>query len=93
MFKGIVRKYDSLLHQENKKYEQKKMNEINYCRNFFAKFNFTDDQINSIITYKDAYALKEVISHLIYEESYVISGFGCNELCKRNMMCMTGSKV
>ena len=93
LFKGIIRKYDSRLHQEIEKYDHKVLNEMNYCRNFFGDFKFNDHQIRSIILYKDAYALKEIISYLLYMDDYVITGFGCKELFNDDMICITRTRV
>ena len=62
--------------------------EKDYCKKFFADFNFNDNQLDAIIGYKDAYALKEVVARLLYKSNYLISGFGCSELCSRRMVCM-----
>ncbi len=84
----IVRKYDARLHQEFDKFEEAKREEKEYCKNFFADFNFNDKQLEAILSYKDAFALKEVVARLLYKPNYLISGFGCSELCSRRMICM-----
>jgi len=84
----IVRKYDARLHQEFDKFEDAQNNEKEYCRKFFIDFNFSEEQLDAIIGYKDAYALKEVVARLLYKSNYLISGFGCSELCSRRMICM-----
>ena len=84
----IVRKYDARLHQEFEKFEETRNNEKEYCKKFFADFNFSEEQLEAIIGYKDAYALKEVVARLLYKSNYLISGFGCSELCSRKMICM-----
>jgi hypothetical protein len=84
----IVRKYDARLHQEFDKFDKAKEEEKDYCKKFFADFNFNDNQLDAIIGYKDAYALKEVVARLLYKSNYLISGFGCSELCSRRMVCM-----
>jgi hypothetical protein len=88
LFQGIVRKYDARLHQEWDSYQKQKDEEIIYCKKFFADFNFDDKQLESIIYYKDAYALKEVIIGLIYKKNYSLKGFGCSELCTRGQKCL-----
>jgi len=84
----IVRKYDARLHQEFEKFEESKKDEKEYCKKFFHDFNFSEEQLEAIIGYKDAYALKEVVARLLYKKNYLISGFGCSELCSRRMICM-----
>jgi hypothetical protein len=88
LYRGIVRKYDARLHLEFDRYEKMKDYEMNFCRKFFSDFNFSEEKLNSILCYKDAYALKEVISRILYKPNYVISGFGCSDLCSRGMVCM-----
>lgn len=80
LYQNIVSKYDLRLHQEFKLYHKLSVLEREYCIKFFASFHFSDTQINAILHYKDAYALKEVVARLIYQPSYVISGFLVKEL-------------
>lgn len=80
LYQGIVRKYDARLHHERKKFEAMKEAEYNYCRRFFVDFNFNEEQIKAIIDYKDAYALKEVVSYLLYLPDYVVHKFLSSEL-------------
>ncbi|HLC89161.1 MAG TPA: hypothetical protein VJG49_03930 [Candidatus Nanoarchaeia archaeon] len=88
LFRGIIRKYDARLHLEFDRFKKMENSEIDYCRKFFADFNFSDAELQSLIYYKDAYALKEVVARLLYKPKYVISRFGCSELCTRGQICM-----
>ena len=88
LFQGIIRKYDARLHLERDKFNEMRQKEIDYCQKFFADYNFNEEQIEAIITYKDAYALREVISMLLYAPWYVINNFACSKLCSRGMVCM-----
>jgi len=80
LFQGIVRKYDARLHHEWELFESMKAVEYDYCRKFFADFNFNEEQIKAIVDYKDAYALKEVLAYLLYLPDYVIQRFLSSEL-------------
>ena len=88
LYQGIVRKYDARLHQEWKKFEKMKDDEMNYVRKFFAEHRFSKEQLQAIINYKDSFALKEVIARMLYKRNYVILNFGCSELCSRGQVCM-----
>ena len=88
LYHGILLKYDARLHQEWVQFENTKENEKLYFARFFSDFNFNDEQLQAIIDYKDAYALKEVISRILYKKNYAIAGFGCANLCRRGMKCM-----
>ncbi len=92
LFQGIVKKYDARLHQEWEFYGRMKKNEMDYCKRFFADFNFTSKQLEAIIDYKDAYAMKEVVAKLLYDPEYVLEGFGCSALCTRGFKCMQMKK-
>ena len=83
LFHGVVRKYDARLHHEWEKFDEMKKSEYDYCRKFFADFNFSDEQITAIIDYKDAYSLKEVVAYLLYLPDYVVSRFLSSELTKK----------
>lgn len=80
LFRGIVAKFSARLHQEWEKFEQLKKEEMSYCEKFFADFNFSKKQLQAIIDYKDAYALKEVIAHLLYNPEFIISGFTAKDI-------------
>lgn len=82
LFQAVVRKYDARLTHEYAKYELMKRQEMAYCRRFFADYKFTPEQLQALIDYKDAYALKEVMARLLYDKKYVISGFLAQELSK-----------
>jgi hypothetical protein len=88
LYQGIVRKYDARLHQEWKKFEKMKKDEMNYVRKFFAEHKFSKEQLQAVLDYKDSYALKEVIARMLYKRNYVILNFGCSELCSRGQICM-----
>ncbi len=87
-YQGIVRKYDARLHHEWDKFQRMEKEEKDYARKFFADYKFKEEQLQAILDYKDAYALKEVIARMIYKRNYVIFGFGCTDLCSRKMVCM-----
>jgi len=89
LYRGIVRKYDARLHLEWEKFREMKSLEEEYCHNFFADYNFTSEQLDALIYYKDAYAMKEVIALLLYDPKYVVKGFGCSKLCTRGFVCMS----
>ena len=80
LFQGVVRKYDARLHHEWEKFESMKAAEYDYCRKFFADFNFTEEQIKALVDYKDAYSLKEVLAYLLYLPEYVVHRFLSSEL-------------
>ncbi|MBI4980917.1 hypothetical protein HZC30_05165 [Candidatus Woesearchaeota archaeon] len=88
LYMGIVRKYDARLHQEWELYDKYKATEMAYCHKFFSDLRFNEAQLLSIVEYKDAYALKEVVAKLLYDPKYVIGGFSCSSLCSRGMKCM-----
>jgi len=90
LFQGIVKKYDARLHHEWNVYEMMKKEELEYCKKFFADYRFSKTKLEALLDYKDAFALKEVTAKLLYDPDYVIEGFGCSDLCKRNMKCMQG---
>ena len=60
-----------------------KKDEEEYCRHFFMDYHFTEEQLNAILCYKDAFSLKEVIAYLIYRPDYFISRFLCGELSRK----------
>lgn len=82
LFHGVVRKYDARLHHEWEKFEQMKEAEYDYCRKFFADYDFSEEQVRAIIDYKDAYSLKEVVASLLYLPDYFIHRFLSSELTK-----------
>ena len=87
LFQGVVRKYDARLHHEWEIFEAMKTAEYDYCRKFFADFNFGEEQIKALVDYKDAYALKEVVSYLLYLPDYVVHRFLSSELTQDARIC------
>jgi len=83
LFQGIVRKYDARLHHHWTQFEKMKENERKYCDNFFVDFKFTDEQIQAIIDYKDAYSLKDVVAYLMYFPEYTIGLFSYKKLFRK----------
>jgi len=75
LFQGIIRKYDARLMHRWKEFRELKEDEKRYGSLFFEDFNYNYEQIQAIIDYKDAYALKEAISYLLYLPDYTIAGF------------------
>jgi hypothetical protein len=92
LYQGIIRKYDARLHQEWKRLDELEKMEKEYCRKFFQDYQFSSEQIEAILEYKDAYALKEVIARLLYKPNFVISGFACSHLCSRYKSCIKRRK-
>jgi hypothetical protein len=80
LYEGIIRKYDSWLHQNKNNFIKAQNSERIYCKNFFKELKLTEKEIDLIIAYKDAYALKEVIGYLIYDYKYTIKGFTTKKL-------------
>ncbi|HLD79430.1 MAG TPA: hypothetical protein VJA18_02625 [Candidatus Nanoarchaeia archaeon] len=87
LFQGVVRKYDARLHHEWEIFEALKAAEYDYCRKFFADFNFTEEQIKALVDYKDSYSLKEVVSYLLYLPDYVVHRFLSSELTADARIC------
>lgn len=75
IFYHVVRKWDYRLHHEWEEFEKAIEREREFSTDFFKDFGYSAEQIQAVIDYKDAYALKEVISSLLYEDKYVISRF------------------
>lgn len=80
LYGGIIRKYDYRLHHQWKMLEAFKKEECDYCKKFFADFNFSSDQLHAILDYKDAFALRETLSYLMYWPEYVLEGFEYSDL-------------
>ena len=80
IFDGVVKKYDLRLHHKWHDYDKRKKEEQEYAQRFFADFSFVEEQIQAVVNYKDSYALKEVIAHLLYVPEYVIGKFLVNDL-------------
>tara|TARA_Y100000310_G_C20682341_1_gene816709 strand:- start:11 stop:1213 length:1203 start_codon:yes stop_codon:yes gene_type:complete len=92
LFQGVIRKYDARLHMEHDRFKKMEDYEVDFCKKYFAEYNFNDKKIRSLIHYKDAYALKEVVVRLLYKKDYVIFRFGCSDLCTRGKICMESDK-
>lgn len=80
LYQGVVRKYDARLHHKYDTFDQLKKEEIGYCRSFFKDYHLTQRQLRSLVDYKDAYSLKEVVALLLYQPDYYISHFLCTDL-------------
>ncbi len=80
LYQGVVRKYDARLHHEDGNYEKMEQNELAYCREFFADYAFSEEQLKAIVHYKDAFALREVVAYLMYQPDYYVQKFICAEL-------------
>jgi len=80
LFQGVVLKYDARLHREQEKFLSLQKNEIEYCTSFFGSCQFRPDLIQSIVDYKDAYSLKEVVASLLYDPVYIMGGFLVSDL-------------
>lgn len=80
LFQGIIRKYDARLCHQFETFTQIQELEMTYCHTFFAAMNFSGQQIQALLDYKDAYALKEAVAQLLYQEEYLLQGFLCDSL-------------
>lgn len=89
LYHGIVKKYDHWLHHERRVYERLVAHEMDYCRATFADLRLSEDELRRTIRCKDAMALREVVASLLYLERYVIRGFQCSQICRRNQNCLT----
>ncbi len=84
LYHQVVRKYDARLRHRWQEFKQIREDEFDYCKRFFADFSFSDDQIQAILDYKDAYSLKEVIAMLLYVREFVVGRFDYSNLfCER----------
>jgi hypothetical protein len=83
LFQSVIRKYDRRLRHEWNLYKKRKVNEVTYCKKFFKDYKFSEAEIRAIIDYKDAYALREIVTYLLYKPNYVISGFDYKKVFKR----------
>ena len=84
LYGGIIRKYDLRLHHQWRRFDAIENNEKRYCEMFFSDYNFSEDQIQAIIDYKDAYALKEVVTFLIYLPDYIVSRFEYSDIFRED---------
>ena len=82
LYQNVVRKYEARLHHEWDQFEQFINDEITFTNKFFYTQDFTNQELKSIISYKDAYSLKEIIANLLYIPDYVIERFLCFDLTK-----------
>ncbi len=82
LYLGVVRKYDTRMHHEEASFKDRMQRELDYVRKFFRDYHFTEEQLQVILDYKDAYALKEVLAHLLYQPNYFVSLFTASELSK-----------
>lgn len=92
LYHGIVKKYDHKLHHENRAFERQVEHEMAYCRATFADLGLSDDDLHRAIQYKDAMALAEVVASLLYLDRYVIRGFQCSQICRRNQNCLKATR-
>jgi len=88
IFNGIALKYDARLHEDLAEFERRKEQEITAYHSFFADYNFLPSQLEAVMDYKDAYALKNIILWLLYSPHHKIDNFQCSHLCSRNRKCL-----
>ncbi len=88
IFNGIVLKYDARLHDDQEGFERRKEQEIRAYQGFFADYHFLPSQLEAIMDYKDAYALKNIILWLLYSPNHKIDNFQCSHLCSRSRKCL-----
>jgi hypothetical protein len=93
LFQGIVKKYDQRLHREMVKFEKSKEAEKRYCGRFFRDYNFNKEQLQALIDYKDAYALREYIAQLIYLPSFYTTNFLTSKLSKAGRIKLAQKKA
>ena len=75
LFQGVIRKWDSRINHDFELFDKLKEDEFLYCKNFFAGKNYSAEQLQRIINYKDALTFKEMIAELLYKIDYVTHGF------------------
>lgn len=93
LYHGIIKKYDHKLHHEHKAFRRHVERELAYMRATFADLGLSDSDLLKADFYKDAIALREVVASLLYLEDYVIRGFECSALCRRNRNCLRAGEV
>mgnify|MGYP007094906354 CR=1 FL=1 len=76
LFQGVVLKYDDHLHKRGREYEKRNARERLYCSQLFSSSQFSEEQIEALVAFKDAFALKVVVGNLLYKQDYHIEGFG-----------------
>lgn len=86
LFQGVIRKWDARLHHEWDEWQRRVFDEKKFCFEFFSEYNLTDDQIQAVLDYKDAYALKEVIAFLLYDFDYVLGSFLSRQLDRKGRL-------
>jgi hypothetical protein len=82
LYQGVIRKYDYRLHQKYDSFDEMMEKEMNFCKDFFVDYKFSKKQLQAIITFKDAYALRDVTARLLYKKGYSIKGFCCHGMMK-----------
>ena len=80
LFQGIVEKYSARLHHDWKEFARLKEKEKEYCHKFFLDYQFNEKQLQALIDFKDAYALKEIVTYLLYQRDYFLSGFTSRDI-------------
>jgi hypothetical protein len=83
LFQGVIRKYDARLHQDWDTFNQMKDDEFGFCRHFFRDFNLNEKELQSIIDYKDAYAMRGAVSYLLYRPTFVVVDFDYSKMFRR----------
>jgi hypothetical protein len=83
LYYGVMRKYDHRLHHEWKKFDKIQEEEIDYCKKLFSHLKLNKSQIKSIVDYKDAFSLKEIVGRLLYQPDYLTKGFLVSQLSWR----------
>ena len=86
LYQGVIRKWDSRLHYELDDWKQRIDDEKKFCVEFFCEYAFDDEKIQAIIDYKDAFSLKEVVAHLLYDHDYVLTSFLSRQLDKKGRL-------
>ena len=93
LYQGVIRKWDARLHHEWDEWKLRVADEKQFVEEFFSEYGLTDEQVQAVIDYKDAYALKEVIAILLYDQDYVLSSFLSRQLdTKGRLKVVNGNK-
>jgi len=92
LYHGIIKKYDHRLHHEHSRFQALVERELNYCRATFEDLGLSDEELRRSLQQKDAMALKEVVASLLYREDYIIRGFQCSQICRRNQNCLKAER-
>ena len=88
LYHGIVEKYDHLLHHEEPEYLGCVERELRFVAGTFQMLRLTEEELKRAIAAKDAMVLAEVVASLLYQDTFVIKGFECGSLCRRNKQCL-----